>query len=390
MSSHKSHHSAMKAIMNVLFTFVLAHAHGPPLAPTGITLVDNAGHGPVVRLTEGLAQQADNVVEWRFLCPSLWSGLPDAPLVSQTSSGALVHGLSDAFLLTEDGSSSATRQPEINALRVIDTTGAGANAFALIREEAQDALWRIEPTARLQGLPGRTTSLVEHKDTLLVTSLDGEGGVLLLTLNPADGSELERIVWPATSSAIPVGRSDGQRAWVLHKTEDTERIERWTKAQGESAAESESIISGPIGTGEHVLVGLNQTLHRLVDDAWIPVDGSIPLQCLAQTSEHLLACSDDKLLVVDVQGQEKDVFFDVQDLAPRALDRMAPDLASDCEVEWYRALADMGRSPIEPPTTDTAIETTDEGCKGCSSTQSGTLPYWLLLMCLLQRRQQAP
>jgi len=379
---------AQKDMMYLLFTFALAHAHGPPLAPTGIAVSNTPEDAPLALLTEGIAQRTDDPSEWRFLCPALWSGLPDAPLVSKTQSGVLVHGLTDAFLMRNDGTSSPMSQPEIGALRVIDTAGQGSAAVGLVREETQDALWRIDPPTRIQPLPGRTTSLIVHRDTLLVTSLDGEGNVLLLTLNPKDGAEIARNVWPIASSEIPEGRSDGQHAWLVRKTEDAERIERWGDAPKRSMAKSEGVISGPITTNEQVYVGLGQTLHRLVDGTWTAIDEAVAVDCLASADEQLLVCSGDRLLNVDALGQEVDVFFDAQTLLPPALERMPADLASDCEVEWYRALSDLGRSPDDSPLADTGREPSSEGCDGCSNADGASLTPALLLLFVGRARRR--
>ena len=384
MSPHQSRYSDTKANMTVILTIALAHAHGPPLAPTGIAASDQQAHPTIVRLTEGLAQRVNTPTEWRFLCPALWGGLPDAPLVSLTTSGVLAHGLNDAFLLTDSGTSSATNQPSINALSVIAVSGQGQNALALVREEARDALWRVEPAARLGFVSGQATSLVWHQDTVLVTALDGEGGLLLLTLDPMDGSEIERFVWPGAGGVIPEARSDGQHAWVVSNTEDNARLEGWGETRGARAADSEDVISGPVAAADGVWAGLNQTLHQLVGDTWVPLENSVPVQCLEQTPEQLLACSGNKLFTLDDQGQRLSVFFDVQTLDAPALDRMSADVASDCEVEWYRALADMDRTPTQPG-SDASASAGNAACQGCASGGSFPTMLGLLTLCLLRR-----
>jgi hypothetical protein len=197
-------------------------------------------------------------------------------------------------------------------------------------------------------------------------------------------------VWPIASSEIPEGRSDGQHAWLVRETEYTERIERWGDAPKRAMADSEGAISGPITTNGQVYVGLDQILHRLVDETWTAIDEAVAVDCLASVGGQLLVCSGDRLLNVDALGQEVDVFFDAQTLLPPALERMPADLADDCEVEWYRALSDLGRSPVEDPPTDTGHEKTSQGCDGCSSANGASITPALLLLFMGRARRREP
>ena len=278
--------------MYVLFTFVTAHAHGLPLAPIGFEPLDNADVTSIVMLTEGLAQPIEGTTEWRFLCPSLWSGLPDAPLISPTSDGAVAHGLLDAYLIQNDGTARATDQPTINALRVIDTASSDTKALALVREDAQDALWNVDPATRIGPLPGRTTSVFWHQGLVRVTSLDGEGGLLLLTLDPADGTEIERFVWPTPSDAIPEGRSDGVHAWVISNTEYLSRVERWgaVPVSGPHRRISTSLDPSHAGTWCW-RVSIRPSTSFLTDDSWVPLKEPPTVQCLVPANGDLLAPS---------------------------------------------------------------------------------------------------
>ena len=97
---------------------------------------------------------------------------------------------------------------------------------------------------------------------------------------------------------------------------------------------------------------------------------------------------DGTLQYLNEEGRPTGTFFDVQTLQPPALERMSEQLASDCQVEWYRALADMADLLRSPPPIP-QWQRWKRAAQVAQARVRERLPF-LLALCLTPRRRTRP
>ena len=365
--------------MILWFTLSNALAHGPPLAPLRIASHDM--DSPVhVTLTEGMLYP--DAEGWRFLCPALWGGTPEAPVGRSWDGTARIHGAFDLYRISPEGEIEAAGVPELSAASVLAVTANEEASWALVRETSLDALWRVDPPLRLAGLPHRGLSIAVHQDELRVGMLTAEGQIALARYDAETGAQLETFLWDHEGGWTPSVRSDGTDAWVVLRQSGAARLHAWGDAPEFPVLTSSTDILGPVNAQGHTYLTVDGTLHTLSPKGAQPTDLASPAQCLERHHDQLYVCTDGALIEISKMGGPPTPLFDMERILPPDPSLIPEELADPCAAEWLRALSDLGRMPTgdtgdtgEPSTTGPAPKS-----GGCGGHRAGLFLIPLLLL----------
>jgi len=349
--------------MVLWFTISSALAHGPALAPLRVASHDAAGPVHVV-LTEGILYPDPE--GWRFLCPTLWGGLPEAPIGRSWDDTARIHGTFDLFRITPDGHVEAAGTPELSATSVLAVTSGADTTWALVRESQTDALWQVDPPVRLASLPHRALSITHHQSEVRVGMLTSEGQIVLTSHDGGSGKTLETLSWKHEGGWTPSVRSDGHEAWVILRQSGEARLHRWETQAMAPVATSSNDILGPVSAGQTTYLTIDGMLHTWADEVASPTSHTSSVQCLEQHDAFTYVCTEGSLQLLLEQGSLSEPLVDMDGILPPDPELVPEHLADPCEAEWLRALADLGRVPAgdtglgneKPPVTESG------GCGG--------------------------
>ncbi len=343
--------------MVLWFTLSSALAHGPALAPLRVASHDASGPVHVV-LTEGVLYPDSG--GWRFLCPTLWGGIPEAPIGRSWDATARIHGAFDLYRITPEGHVEAAGTPELSATSVLAVASGDDTTWALVRESAVDALWQVDPPVRLAALPHRALSITHHQSEVRVGMLTSEGQIVLTSHEGDSGETLETLSWEHEGGWTPSVRSDGQEAWVILRQSGEARLHRWGAQAMAPLATSSNDILGPVSAGMNTYLTIDGTLHTLTDELASPAPHTSSVQCLEQHGAYTYICTEGSLNFLLDEGSLSEPLVDMDRILPPDPDLVPEPLADPCEAEWLRALADLGRVPAgdtglgneEPPVAE--------------------------------------
>jgi hypothetical protein len=361
----------------------LAFGHGPPASATGLAAQDE---GPsVVRLTEGLATRG--LDGWRYLCPAVWGGTPDAPMMAPVDAGSWLPGAFDLYWLEPDGSLTGSGVSELASAEVMGLAATESHAVALRMTGAQRELWTLGPEPEALWVSAKHWTGVGLTSThALLTAIEDES-LVLASVDLADGSVVEEVV-EDDARYTPDVRIAGDVLFVARRSVGFHSLAWVTDDGATTVAESDSEILGPIAHAGAVVAVVDGQLHRWEDSTLAPW-GAQDLSCIASVGGDLYGCLFPDLHLLDETGQVGELAFELAALQPPNFEELDPAIEGACTSEWLRMAADLGIDPglerEEEPEDTGAAPSKDKGC-GCAGGGSGGGTWFPIVLLGLRRR----
>lgn len=404
-----------------------ALAHGRPPALHSLDAHPSTPDVLIAQATWGLAVRGGG--EWRWLCAAALGVDPrmEDPVIVAGPDGAILAGTFEGLWRSPDGGCTWERpSDDLRDVFAIDVRRVGAETFLLVVSDVsmEDQLWRSEDGGlewapvggfgevlvdRVRVAPSRPSRVYASGS---IPAREGVERQTFLLRSDDGGRSFERVVVPFEPGERllrleAIDRTDPELLWatMLHFSGE-EAPERVLRSDDGGSTWTSPIavpqVGGVLATGDGVWVGSRLGgLHRAPDGrAFVEVDPTLPVTCLAEIGGEVWACTDQARAghgVVRVAPTQAPLLSlsEITELVscPRCstsgvvCPAWAADVAYDLGRDASVPFGDGGTgAPRDAGLPAECSPQAGSGC-GCRSAGRGAgSPAWLALLALILRR----